>query len=189
MGYEYYSNEGKRISSHNTTSVPLKKKGGFVINPENWEVEIIDNQVVLQSKPGTWVSVETNRCLSNSAYHRCGSGTSWRAYWLKRKIESVYNEDSIDDATIEKSSEFMPIRVPSVRADDIFARKIKIPDGVGVFYLSAGNSKVFSSLVTKSNGTNPDLVTEKFNLDDLTPDRVVVPQSILWTPGDDRLFE
>ena len=188
MTYEYYNDQGNFISKHNTSSVPLKKKGGFVIDPQDYEVITKDDVILIRSIPGFWVSIEADSCLSNSAYHRCGVGTSWHAYWEKTKFRHHYTDESMDDDTSLESVEFVSIKIPSCRADQRFNGQIKIPSDVKTFYLSAGKSSSFSSTIVKRNGGSPDLVVSKYCVEDLTPDLIIKENSFEWTPGSTRLF-
>lgn len=181
MKYEYYDDAGQYVSRHSTTSVPLRKGGGFVVDPRNYEVILESNVIVVRSKPGTWVSVDTDGSLSHSAYRRCGPGTRWRAYW--RKDESACSENSIDGTSVD---ELIPI--PLVRANKTFRKQIKIPAGVRIFYLSAGKSPAFSSLIVRSVEDASDLVTIKYCLNQLKPDRIIRDDRVVWFPGYDRFF-
>lgn len=189
MAYEYYDNQGKYVSRHNKKEVALRKKGGFVIDPQDYLVEVSDDgSISVRSIPGMWISVSLKEGLSNSAYHRCGVGTSWKSYWIKRKTKSVHNLETIDDSTSERCNEFVPIQIPSVRADESFNKQIKIPEGVGDFYMSVGKKDSFSSIAVKQSGGSPDFVTVKLNIDDFTPDLIIGKEEVIWNPGCDRCF-
>jgi hypothetical protein len=190
--YEYYNTSGEFVSQHTKQEVAEKKaakSGGFVIDPDDYRVEIIDQKVFIHSIPGTYCFLDSKyESLSNSAYHRCGVGTSWRCYWIERKEKAARAGESMDAAEAKTETIFHKIKIKSIRADKRFEGYAKVPPGVDCIYLSAGKGDVFSSRHTEDKGSS-DLITLKFEGEGLADTGLVVPElTIEWSPEGQCVF-
>lgn len=181
--YCYYDKKGGFVSQHRnrpTAEIKAQKKGGFVINDNDYLVTLEGAEIIITTIPGTYVSVKSSGCLSNSAYHRCGTGTSWKCFYrvqqgaLKTTEDDIYDEENIIEVYI---------KIPSVRADEIFDKQIKIPAGVQMFYLSAGRRNTFSSTYTRSSNA-PDYQEHEFRVEELEKDFVVPEWKTVWNGSD-----
>ena len=164
---------GHCLSNHRLESVAIKKVHSFgkkqissFIANEDQSIEHSGDAFYAKNVPGILYRIESSRCFSNSAYHRCG-GAYWSAYQLvPRQVGTRID----DQETVYTKVPLTMRNSGSRRGDECLSAIVKLDPSVKKIVICVGKKSSFSSTLNKNN---PDYIEEEIDLSECEIVRVI----------------